>query len=885
MAMPDLNSEVAAAFERHEREIGLQRLRLGCWIAIPLTIAGAIIDFFCLDFTATPGGLEFSDLFAVRLLFSAAIVPILWLAGRPWGARHFQFLGIALAMAPAACMAYIVYRVPAAGAYYAGLNLVLLGVALVMQWSLRQSLITAVLLVLMYVMAVSLPGSADVGNKWENWPVLATNFWFLLLTSVIAVIGSHVSYQLRIRDFHSRWNLDRSRQELEGKNKKLEELDEIKGRFFANISHELRTPLTLLLGPLEQLRANPRLVEDPRVREYLDTMNDNGLRLLKLINDLLDLVRLDAGRLRLNRVNVDVGSFTRGLLNSVRRFAEDRGLRVTCDIQGGLRQVAADPDKLEKVFLNLLFNSIKFTPAGGEVRLTGHQDGEQAVFRISDTGVGMSAENMARLFERFWQADTSAHRKHQGAGIGLALVKELVEAHGGTVAAQSELGRGTTMTVRLPIGPEVPAASVSAAPLPAAPSSPTAVPAARDSDRASDPSAAHRESGPGTPPERAPEDLSALYRRAELYASITPLRESLRPWNPTRGGTHPLVLVVDDEPDMLRFLRSQVEDDYEVREAVDGNQATVLAAQYLPDAVVCDMMLPEKDGMQVCRELRANHTTRSIPFLMLTARADDETKLAALAAGASDFLAKPFSSAELKLRLKNLVDARRLQKELSRQNKQLESTLEELRETETQLVQAEKMASLGRLSAGIIHEINNPLNFTRTGLHILTRLGRELPEALREEYEEVLRDMGEGITRVSTIVSDLRQFSHPENSVLDDVDADVTLEAALRFLSVEWKDGRVEDRERDSGRVTVRANKNKLVQVFIEHLPERLRCDARASAQGGEAAVAPEGVGGGWAAAAQPSGTTGPECPTHHLAHIFEPFYTTKEWAREWASG
>ncbi|MBX3745353.1 MAG: response regulator [Verrucomicrobiae bacterium] len=916
--MAELGKEVLSAFRRHERSIGLQRLRLGCWIAMALTPPGLVIDVLYYK-PKQDVSVDIIVLLFIRLICTAAILPILYLSWQRFGIRHYRLLGVLLAAAPALCMALIIGVTDGtASPYYAGLNLVLLGVGMVMQWTLVQSLSAAVMVIVMYLGAVILsPSSFQAG-------IFLNNIWFMLLTSIIVVIGSQVSSKLRFSDFVSRHNLDRSRHDLEATNERLgetnqrlaetnqrmRELDELKGRFFANISHELRTPLTLLLGPIEHLSQHPAIVRDERLREYVGTMQDNALRLLKLINDLLDLVRLDAGQFRLHKVRFEVATFTAGLLNAVRRFAEDRGLRVSCNNAPELSEMCGDPDKLEKVLLNLLFNSIKFTPAGGEVRLNGYRDGPWVVFEVRDTGMGISPENLAQLFQRFWQADSSSHRKYQGAGLGLALVKELVEAHGGEVMARSEVGKGTTMTVRLPLEGEGEAAKGTgraAAPAgekgneatghgtaggDAGPAGVAVGAASRpvEGDGGRNGSGAGEEEvegegveagveagGSGTPAGfETRRHLAALYKRAELHASITPLRASLRPWDPGRGGNRPEILVVDDEPDMLRFLRSQLEDDYQVREAVDGDQATVMASQYLPDAVVCDMMLPEKDGLQVCRELRANHTTRSLPFLMLTARADDETKLAALGAGASDFLPKPFSTAELKLRLKNLVDAHRLQEELARQNRKLASTLEELRETEMQLVQAEKMASLGRLSAGIIHEINNPLNFARTGLHVLKRHSQHIPAELREEYDEVLQDIGDGIVRVSTIVGDLRQFSHPQGDAVAEVDVGTAVEAALRFLSADWKDGRVDVANEIPEGFVVYANRNKLVQVLLnlcqnaidamrDHPPAegKARLQLRAWQEDGRRRL---GVR-----------DNGPGIPANHLAHIFEPFYTTKD--------
>ncbi|MCC6235561.1 MAG: response regulator [Verrucomicrobiales bacterium] len=1012
--MADISPEVAEAYARHEREIGLQRLRLGCWIAMALTPPGVVIDLL---YYLPKVGSQVYGFMLMRLACSAAVLPILELSNRPFGARHFRFLGVLLAVAPAFCMAWIIHQTDGAESpYYAGLNLVLLGVGMVMQWSVVQSLSAALIVFMLYLGAV-LPLQPSLGVKRDEishpaafvtqlrtpsnqlyqhlashlspalqaevlsgkpeelvgrksfmadlerdldvvvrrsgvlpterftelrvpealrqriliaqaagaslperevvlinrsilahltrefegldakvvkggtWGIFLNNIWFMLLTAIIVVIGNHVGAQLRFSDYVGRFNLDRSRRELEVSNsrlgqsnlqleetnKRLRELDELKGRFFANISHELRTPLTLLLGPIENLAKHQAISGDERLRENVGTMQDNGLRLLKLINDLLDLVRLDAGQLPLHKVRVDVPSFTGILMNSVRRFAEDRGLRVACVVEPGVPALIADPDKLEKVLLNLLFNSIKFTPAGGEVRLTAFADRGDVIFEVSDTGMGIAPEHLSQLFQRFWQADSSAHRKYQGAGIGLALVKELVEAHQGQVVARSEVGKGTTMTVRLPQGQESELASASPLTAPGATDGGAASGTAAGGGAAGTPGVEEATVEPAGMAYETRKHLAQLYKRAELQASITPLRSSLRPWDPGRGGTRPEVLVVDDEPDMLRFLRSQLEDDYQVREAVDGDQATVMASQYLPDAVVCDMMLPEKDGLQVCREIRANHTTRSLPFLMLTARADDETKLAALSAGASDFLPKPFSTAELKLRLKNLVDAQRLQKELTRQNRKLESTLEELRETESQLVQAEKMASLGRLSAGIIHEINNPLNFARTGLHVLKRHGRQLPPELNEEFDEVLRDISEGITRVSTIVGDLRQFSHPQADAVSEVDVCVAVEAAMRFLAADWKDGRADLINDVPVAFTVYANRNKLVQILLnlcQNSFDAMRDKPPADGQKPCLRLRAWRADGRRYVSVRDNG---PGIPSNHVEHIFEPFYTTKE--------
>lgn len=731
----------------------------------------------------------------------------------------------------------------------------LLAIGLVLQWNFFQSLIAVALVILMYTgVCISL---AFAGKPIDGAHIFA-NYWFLGLTGIIVVTGNYLQTRLRLAEFALRYRLDASQKELERSNKRLRELDELKGRFFANISHELRTPLTLLLAPLEALRLQAGINSDMRLRENMDTMYANGLRLLKLINDLLDLVRLETGKLRLKIEPIDVNEFLRGLVTAVRRVTEDKGIKVLCDVAPEVERISADPDKLEKVFLNLLFNSVKFTPAGGTIALTAAPDGDHVLLKVSDTGVGIDPNHLPYIFDRFWQADDSANRKFQGTGIGLALVKELVEAHQGTVIAQSQVGAGTTMIVRIP---QVCSGAAGGS---------------------SDTSIILAETAKTTPTPNTPNPvvndknwLAALYRRAELFPGFIPLRDTLRPLSAPGGGNRPRLLIADDEPDMLRFLETQLGEHYEIIAASDGDQAVTLASQYLPGVILCDMMLPEKDGLEVCRILRANAQTRDIPMMILTARADDETKLQCLAAGANDFLTKPFSTAEVRVRLKNLVDNNQLQKALAWQNKKLTATVEQLKETELQLVQSEKMAALGRMSAGIIHEINNPINFAKTGLYTLGRKSTMLPESERADYDEILRDIEEGITRVATIVGDMRAFTHPQGGGDDDIDVDKCLTAALRFLAAETK-GNIEVVQDLPNGFTVRGNRNKLLQVFVNLLQNSIDALRHRGATESPATIR--------ISAEETEGVrrirfwdNGPGISEENLRKIFDPFFTTKD--------
>jgi C4-dicarboxylate-specific signal transduction histidine kinase len=360
-----------------------------------------------------------------------------------------------------------------------------------------------------------------------------------------------------------------------------------------------------------------------------------------------------------------------------------------------------------------------------------------------------------------------------------------------------------------------------------------------------------------------------------MFPGVAAAQDSVRRVENVRNMNLPKALVADDEPDMLRFLKSQLINHYQVFEAVDGQQAIEKAAQFLPDIILLDMMMPEKDGLQACKEIRERTTTQSIPIILLTARADEETKLKALSAGASDFLPKPFSTTELHVRIKNLVDSYHYQRKLAKQNTVLENTIEQLKETETQLVQTEKLASLGRMSAGIIHEINNPLNFATTGLFTLRNKVKFIAPEQKEEYEEILRDVEDGIKRVKTIVSDLRSFSHHENEHIEQIEVADLVVSSLRFLSHEIKD-KVKVEQSLTEQQTVWANKNKMINVIVNLVQNALDAMRRKQYEGETPTLTIESrLENGRSLLTVRDNGEGIE--QANMDKIFDPFFTTKD--------
>ncbi|MFC7924417.1 SpoIIE family protein phosphatase [Streptomyces cinereoruber] len=444
----------------------------------------------------------------------------------------------------------------------------------------------------------------------------------------------------------------RSYQAQQRRAEELAELDRAKTTFFSNISHEFRTPLTLIMGPLQELQQQLADAE-PRVREELSAIHRNGLRLGKLVNTLLDFSRIEAGRMRASYEPVDLAAIT-GELASVFRSAVDKaGLGFQVDCAPLPEPVYVDRGMWEKVVLNLLSNALKFT-FDGMIRVGVRAEDGEAVVTVADTGIGVAAEEMPRLFERFHRIENARSRSGEGSGIGLALVKELVGLHGGTIAAVSTEGEGTRFTIRLPFGSaHLPAHSVRPEMGTTAPS--TADPFVQEALR-------------WLPGERTEEATDAFDAAPDTGDDA----RLPRPGAPAR------VLIADDNADMREYLTRLLRGaGHSVHAVEDGRQALDAVRAEAPDVVVSDVMMPRLNGLDLVRALRADPRTASVPVLLLSARAGQEASIEGLRAGADDYLVKPFAAAELLARVEANVKLARLRNHHARWRTALIDSLQE----------------------------------------------------------------------------------------------------------------------------------------------------------------------------------------------------------------
>ena len=433
----------------------------------------------------------------------------------------------------------------------------------------------------------------------------------------------------------------------------LAELDRAKTIFFSNVSHEFRTPLTLMLGPLEDLLNEHRETLPPQDYREVETVHRNGLRLLKLVNTLLDFSRIEAGRIQAAYRPVDLSARTAELASVFESAMERAGLQYTIRCEALPEPVWVDLDMWEKVVLNLLSNAFKFTLDGGvEVSLSAVEG--MAELRVRDTGTGIPESELPRVFERFHRIEGAEGRTHEGTGIGLALVDELVRLHGGNVQVESRLGEGTTFRVRLPYGSaHLPAERVSAQEQ-AAERTLGAAPFVQEALRWLP--------GGGTGVEEMAKDL-ATQDLDDLPAL---------PDGEARGR----VMLADDNRDMREYVQRLLGRRFSVTVVADGEAALREARRNPPDLILTDIMMPHMDGFELLRALRGDPSTAAIPVILLSARAGEEAESGGLEAGADDYLVKPFTARELMARVSSHVAMHRLRQELTGKEHQLRTRAE-----------------------------------------------------------------------------------------------------------------------------------------------------------------------------------------------------------------
>ena len=788
-------------------------VRLTCILCAALMPAGFILDWMTnRDYAG--------EFLVLRLVAAAVSLGVLGVSGVAALRRHSYPLIVLVILACTGAIELMIIRLHGAASspYYAGLNLCILGAGLVYVWTLRQALWACLLVLAMWLLPALYSGPQVYG-------AFANNLYFLLLTSIIAIAGNAMRYNLARREYEARTALAHASAELKSSLERIRELDRLKNQFFANISHELRTPLALITAPIEELLSRTGYPE--ALRNTLQVILRNALRLHRLIDGLLDLARLEAGQLRLRVTTLDLPQLVGGVVAAFQPAADSMGLKLRLELPDAPAPgpLMGDSEKLEVVLTNLLGNAVKFTERGGEIAVRLVYTPELVELSVRDTGPGIPESEQAFIFERFRRVE-SPGRKQGGAGIGLALVKELVELHGGTVAVDSRPGAGACFTVRLRVGTahlrndlleEFPAVAGSGElryPL------------------AANPALLHVE--------------GALDEKLEPPGKSASSSQSIPTLLPLTGHGRAHILVAEDNPDLRQFLYDLLSSYYHVVSVADGQAALEAIESRLPDLVLADVMMPHLSGIELCQQVKTDVRTRTVPVILLTARSGIDGTMEGFSHGADDYLVKPFSPRELLMRVAVQLKLRRLT---------------------AQVANAARLAAVGTLAAGVAHEIKNPLNAINTGAAALRRRGEITPML----QAEVLEMIEECVGRISEITTALTEHARPadgEGVSLFDIQKGV--ETTLRLLS---------DRLRNSSITVVRnyqcerlivGRPRQLNQVFLNLLDNAVR----AAPPGSQIYLTLLENSKGFVTLGVHD--QGPGIPVENRERIFDPFFTTR---------
>lgn len=631
--------------------------------------------------------------------------------------------------------------------------------------------------------------------------------------------------------------LESTYKELATAHQKARELDRLKTELFANVSHELRTPLALVLGPATRLRGAANLTAEQRAD--VEVIGRNARTLLRHVDDLLEVARLEAEKTTVEYARADLARVARFVAGHFGSLAEERETKLTLQLPDAL-DAEVDPDKLERVLLNLLSNAFKYTPSGGTVRLSLERVGDDARIEVADSGPGIPEDMRERVFERFARLEGTTHIA--GTGLGLAIARDLVALHEGTLTVGEAPEGGALFTVSIP-------------------------------RRAPDGARVRRDAGVQRV-EAAAQAVEEL-RGASASGTLPPPPDDGRP----------LVLVVEDNPEMNAFVAGALTTESRVVQAFDGEEGAARARALRPDLVVSDVTMPRKGGEELVAELRADPSLEGTPVLLLTARTDEDLRARMLRRGAQDYLTKPFAVEELRARAGNLVAMKRardvlqdalatrtedvaaLAAELAGQKRELETAMESIRVAREQAEHASRSKSsfLGLVS----HELRTPL----TSLQLLVDRLAEAEPALAPRHAQTVQRMSAATARLTELVDSLLQTARIRSGALsaeiERVDLGELVARAVEELrpQAQRKDLHLAAlRETDA---TVRTDPKLLRLVVVNLVANAVKFTERGSVVASVAA-APKG------GAVVRVRDTGPGIAPQEQARIFEPFHQSE---------
>jgi putative nucleotidyltransferase with HDIG domain len=663
------------------------------------------------------------DFILARSFMSFGMLAVYIIARSNYGLKYAMWLGVAACFVCSIDITVLIHMTGGSSSpYYAGLLIILFALCIWVPLEFRLGLICAVAVYLIYAVPFL------IFRNINDIPVFINNNYFMLVIFFLSVSSLKFYNDIRFNEFKSRYEIQKANEdlkritdELEETNQKLLTHDKLKTEFFTNVSHELRTPLTLILAPLNTLIHNRQDNFPDTILSTLSIMQNNGLRLLKQINNLLDFAKLEAGRMRLNFQEVDLIKFCEDIVATVQHMAASRGLKLYFQYQmeDGIR-VMIDTEQFEKVVINLLHNAIKFTGSGGRITLCIDDHDEDVELVVEDTGEGIPADMLETIFDRFAQVDGSSTRTREGTGLGLSLAREIVELHGGTIRATSTQGQGSRFIVQILKGDLHINENI------------------RERRKAEQPVQYKKRASDNEGLKVS--DVVSNYRDLQLIDLEQ--RFDLETHD-HRSGIHDYtILVIDDNPDILKLMHFLLTDEFDLLLCSSGRKGMALLRENMPDLVICDVMMPEMDGYSFCREVKADPSFKHIPIMLVTARAGSEMLVAGIDSGANDYLAKPFDVDELKARVRSLLRTRTIEEALALANHNLKIRTDDLMDRQRTLLLAMVKSLVSTIEAKDNYTKDHSLRVSRYSMAIARKMGFADHELKDLELAALLHDVG-----------------------------------------------------------------------------------------------------------------------------------------------
>lgn len=672
-------------------------------------------SFIVLDAVAFPEWLgTFAIIRAVVILLNVVILTACRYTN---SSRGFLNLGMLLLIVDTLGIALMVMLMGGfMSSYYQGLTLVLMCMMTLLPFPFKESLIVSSVIYTSYL----IPSALSVQRGTLQGSIVFHNLFFLTSIVVIGLFASHIMYNIRRRALRSRIRLEDITTKLRESNLKLKSLDELKTQFFANVNHELRTPLTLMLAPLKPMMEGRMGKATAKQKDTLMTIRRNGFKLLRLINNLLDLTKLEEGKMRLKIKTVDFIEFINSLLASIKPLADRKEIKVYFQHPSHKLDITIDPDQFDKAVLNLLSNAIKFTPEQGRITVYLEEKKNSVSLIVEDTGKGIPELMLETIFDRFSQVDGSLSRPHEGTGIGLSLTKEIVSLHGGRIHAESQMEKGSRFIIDLKKGDDHFAGDVL-------------------DRRHEDQPVALKKRATDTEAPRV-RDIVTDFQELQL-ADLDKVDISERAAD--SGVSHDyLLLAIDDNPEVLKLMQVLLADEYDLDYALSAEKGLKLLQDKSHDLVLCDVMMPDMDGHAFCQEVRKNNNLKHTPIILVTARSGTETLVEGIKAGADDYISKPFDSEELRSRIRSLLRMRHAEAELAQANRNLKMRAGDLVKRQRSLFLSTVKSLVSALDAKDKYTRHHSARVTEFTLRIAQKMGFSARELEDLELASVLHDVG-----------------------------------------------------------------------------------------------------------------------------------------------